>query len=204
MYFLFQKILSFIILIFFLPFLLIIWLLIKIDDGGPLLYKQKRMGKDSKPFVMYKIRSMVVGAEELKRRYLGLNEANGPVFKIRNDPRYTRIGKILARVGVDELPQLINVIKGDMVLVGPRPLPKDEAIMVPKRYKKRFSVLPGITSPWVLKGSHQLTFKQWMDLDLDYINKRSPLYDAKVMLLTTVLMARWTCLQLMKKFKLHT
>ena len=133
---------------------------------------------------MYKFRTMVQGAEKLKKRYVHLNEADGPVFKIWEDPRYTRIGRILAHTGLDELPQLINIIKGEMVFVGPRPLPVPEAKAVPKKYDARFSIFPGITSLWIVKGAHDLSFRQWMELDLEYIKKRSLYLDLKVALLT--------------------
>lgn len=148
------------------------------------IFKQKRMGKDKKIFTLYKIRTMIDNAEVLKEKYLYLNEADGPVFKIRNDPRYTKIGKFLAHTGLDELPQLINIMKGDMAFVGPRPLPIDEAVRIPKKYQERFSVLPGITSLWVIKGAHKLSFKQWMESDLEYVRNKSILLDLKISLLT--------------------
>ena len=185
-----QRLLALIISIITLPFLGLLWLLVRIEDGGPLFFKQERMGKDKKPFIMYKTRTMVVGAEKLKKKYLHLNEAGGPVFKIRNDPRYTKIGKILTRTGLDELPQLVNVVKGEMALVGPRPLPWDEAIKVPKKYQKRFSVLPGITSSWVVKGSHELSFDEWMRLDLRYVKNKSFWQDIGISLLTSALILK--------------
>lgn len=173
-----------ILLIVSLPILSVLYILVKTNDKGPFLFKQKRVGKNKKVFTIYKIRTMVTNAEELKKRYLKLNEVNGPVFKIRNDPRYTKIGKIIAHSGLDELPQLINVIKGNMALVGPRPLPLEEALKIPKKYQARFSVLPGITSPWVVKGSHKMSFDEWMKLDLQYIKQRSLFYDLKIILQT--------------------
>lgn len=133
---------------------------------------------------------MVENAEALKKKYQKLNEADEPVFKIRNDPRYTHVGKFLSHTGLDEIPQLINVIRGEMALVGPRPLPASEALKVPKEYQKRFSVLPGITSPWILKGAHKLSFRQWMELDMDYIKKRSLGFDICVFLSTMLLILR--------------
>ncbi|TEU02363.1 sugar transferase [Candidatus Woesebacteria bacterium] len=193
-----QRLLALIIFIITLPFFGLLWLLVRIEDGGPLFFKQERMGKGKKPFIMYKIRTMVVGAEKLKKKYLHLNEADGPVFKIRNDPRYTKIGKILTRTGLDELPQLVNVVKGEMTLVGPRPLPQEEAIKVPKRYQKRFSVLPGITSSWVVKGSHGLSFDEWMKLDLEYVKKRNVLFDIQTLFLTGWLITKWSVCRLLK------
>jgi lipopolysaccharide/colanic/teichoic acid biosynthesis glycosyltransferase len=116
---------------------------------------------------------------------------DGPVFKIKKDPRLTKVGKILTCTAVDEFPQLINVIKGEMVIVGPRPLPWDEAKRVPKRYQKRISVFPGITSSWIVKGSHNLTFKKWMELDLDYVNNHTVFQDLSIMVVTAMLMSKW-------------
>lgn len=182
-----QRILAMFILIIFLPVLGLIWLAIKLEDGGAFFFKQKRAGKDKKPFVIYKIRTMVPGAEKLKEKYRHLNEASGPVFKIRKDPRHTRVGRFLAHTGLDELPQLINIIKGEMVFVGPRPLPLDEANKIPKKYEKRFKVLPGITSLWVVKGSHKLSYDEWMRLDLEYVKTESVTLDLKVAFLTVCL-----------------
>jgi len=173
-----QRLLALVVLVLALPFFGLLWFLIKLEDGGPLFFKQERMGKNKKPFIMYKIRTMVVGAEKLKKRYLHLNEATG----------------------LDELPQLINVVKGEMALVGPRPLPIDEARKVPQRYEKRFSVLPGITSSWVVKGSHELGFDEWMKLDLGYVKKRSIFSDAQTLFLTAWLISKWSARRLLKCF----
>ena len=129
---------------------------------------------------------MIVGAESLKPKVQSLNEADGPVFKIKNDPRYTRVGYLLSRIAIDELPQLMNVIEGSMAFVGPRPLPLAEAQKVPKLYKVRFSVLPGITSEWIVRGAHALTFKKWMELDCKYVKKRSIAKDISILFQTMV------------------
>ena len=186
-----QRVLALLLFILLLPFFGVLGIILKIQNGGPLIFKQKRMGKDRKPFVIYKIRTMVAGAEKLKKKYLNLNEADGPVFKIKKDPRFTKVGKILARTAIDEFPQLINVVRGEMAIVGPRPLPWEEAKRVPKRYQKRFSVLPGITSSWIVKGSHKLTFKEWMKLDLDFVSNRTVFQDMSIMMVTAWLMTRW-------------
>lgn len=133
---------------------------------------------------------MIDGADKLQVRYQKENEADGPVFKIRNDPRYTKIGKFLSHSALDELPQLINVIKGEMAFVGPRPLPQEEAKQVPKRYGIRFSVLPGMTSSWVVQGSHRLTFTQWMELDCEYVRHNSPYQDSVILIQTASLVLR--------------
>jgi lipopolysaccharide/colanic/teichoic acid biosynthesis glycosyltransferase len=130
---------------------------------------------------------MQTGADKLKNTYKKYNEADGPVFKIHNDPRYTRIGKFLSHTGLDELPQLFNIIKGEMAFVGPRPLPLDEAQKVPEKYTSRFSVLPGITSLWVIKGSHKLSFKEWMELDVAYVSKKNTHLDIEIGFRTAIM-----------------
>lgn len=167
------RLLALILTLLLAPCFLLFYILVKITSKGPFLFIQKRAGKDKKPFFMYKIRTMIDNAEKLKMNYRTLNEADGPVFKIRNDPRYTRVGKWLSHTGLDELPQLINVIRGEMAFVGPRPLPLSEADKIPKKYSIRFSIAPGITSPWVIKGAHKLSFQQWMTLDCEYVKNRS-------------------------------
>lgn len=169
----FERLIAFILLFTLSPAILILFILVKATSRGSFLFTQKRAGKDLHPFLIYKIRTMVDNAEALKKNYLSLNQADGPTFKIFDDPRYTRIGKLLSKTGLDEIPQLINIVKGEMTFIGPRPLPVDEARRIPKRYHVRFSVLPGITSPWVVRGSHNLSFHQWMELDTDYIKHRT-------------------------------
>jgi lipopolysaccharide/colanic/teichoic acid biosynthesis glycosyltransferase len=185
-----EKIVVFGVLLVFLPFLIILYLIVRLDSPGPFLFKQKRAGKNKKPFTMFKIRTMVENAEELKAKYSKLNEANEPVFKIKNDPRHTRVGRLLSRLALDEIPQFLNVIRGEMAIVGPRPLPLDEAARVPKRYEKRFSLLPGMTSPWVVKGLQKLSFEDWMKLDLEYIKKKSLWYDTKILFQTFLLILK--------------
>lgn len=187
----FQRLLALFLIFITLPFWILFYIFIKIDSEGSAIFGQKRLGRNKKIFIMYKFRTMVKNAESLKKKYLKLNEASGPVFKIKNDPRYTRFGKILSQTALDELPQLINVLKGEMALVGPRPLPVDEANKVPAKYQKRFSVLPGLTSTWVLKGQHRLSFKQWMELDLKYIKNRSAMLDIEIFLETILLVLKF-------------
>ena len=179
-----NQIFATLLLFFTFPLWIIFYFLIKLTSSGPFLFRQKRLGKDKKPFVFYKFRTMVENAENLKPKIYHLNEADGPAFKIRNDPRYTKIGRFLAHSGLDEIPQLINVVKGEMAFVGPRPLPVSEANKVPKKYERRFSVLPGITCLWVVKGADHSSFKRWMELDLEYVKKKSFLYDLKIIILT--------------------
>ena len=133
---------------------------------------------------------MVHQAEKKKKIYMHLNEADGPVFKIKNDPRYTKIGKIISRLGLDELPQLINIIKGEMRFIGPRPLPVKEARQILPKYEKRFSVLPGITSLWVVTGGHSLSFKEWMELDIFYVKHKSLILDIVIITRTVVVFFR--------------
>ncbi len=184
------RLIAFLMLIFFLPFFLFFYLLMKITSKGSFIFKQKRLGKNKKEFIMYKIRTMINEAEQKKEDYRYLNEVDGPVFKIRNDPRYTRMGKFLSHTGLDELPQLVNIIKGEMTYVGPRPLPVAEGVEISNQYQGRFSVLPGMTSPWIVSGAHKLSFDQWMKLDLEYVKNQSFLYDTKIFFKTAFLVFR--------------
>ena len=185
-----QRFIALILFLLFLPLLVVFYFFVKLTSNGPFIFKQRRMGKNKRIFTMYKVRTMVQNAERLKRRYIKLNEVDGPVFKIKDDPRFTGFGKILSYTGLDELPQLINIIKGEMAFVGPRPLPVDEAKKVPQKYQKRFNVLPGVTSPWVLKGQHNLDFKKWMELDVEYTDERSKMYDLRISLATIILIIK--------------
>lgn len=195
---LFQKLLAFTLFLCSFPLLLTVYILVKINDGEHFIFKQKRVGKNGEEFVIYKLRTMIADADNIKSKYRQLNEADGPVFKIYDDPRYTRIGQFLAHTGLDELPQLINIIKGEMAFVGPRPLPVDEARRIPKKYRDRFTVLPGITSSWIVEGAHKLTFDKWMTLDLEYIHKKSFIFDIKLSLLTGLLMLKLIAIQIIK------
>lgn len=184
---------AFILLILMTPFLLLIYIAVKITSKGPFIFAQKRLGKDKKPFMIYKIRTMIEGAELLRKKYLVMNEADGPVFKIKNDPRYTKIGRTISQIGLDEVPQLVNIIKGEMSFVGPRPLPVYEAVKVPKKYEKRFMVLPGITSDWVVGGSHNLSFNRWMRLDIKYVEKNNVIIDTVIAAKTVLLIFKLIC-----------
>lgn len=127
---------------------------------------------------------MVKNAEQLKSKYIKLNESDGPIFKIKNDPRFTRVGKLLAHSAIDELPQLINIVKGDMDFVGPRPLLVSDVKNLPQKYDERFKVLPGLTSTWVTNGRYKMKFQEWMKLDVDYVHNKSILLDWSIFLNT--------------------
>jgi lipopolysaccharide/colanic/teichoic acid biosynthesis glycosyltransferase len=162
------------------PFMVVIAILIAISSGLPIVFTQKRIGKNGQPFTMYKFRTMVVNAEQKKKSLYKYNEASGPVFKIRNDPRFTPIGKWLSHTGLDELPQLVNVLKGNMQLIGPRPLPVLEAQQLKPWQKERQITKPGIISPWVLDGYHKKTFDEWMRSDIAYIHRKSFFFDVQI------------------------
>lgn len=166
-------------------------LMIKFASGSPVLFLQKRVGKGGRVFKIIKFRTMVINADKIQGRYLTSNESDGPVFKITNDPRFTKIGKILSRTGLDELPQLVNVLRGEMSLVGPRPLPTGEAGRLTKSQKVRELVKPGITSTWVVEGSHNLTFAEWMRLDREYVENASFKGDVLILFRTVALVVRF-------------
>ncbi len=165
---------SFFIIFLLSPFLLIISLLIKLSSRGPVIFKQERVGLRGRKFYIYKFRTMVYNAEILKESLIDKNEIDGPAFKIKNDPRITRIGKFLRRTGLDELPQLFNVLKGEMSLIGPRP-PLPEEVEKYKRWQlKRLSMKPGITCTWqVIPNRNEVLFEKWMKLDIQYIENWS-------------------------------
>lgn len=162
-----------------------------VGSGLPIYFLQKRIGKKGKIFKIIKFRTMVINASRIQGKYLKLNEADGPAFKIQNDPRFTKFGKILSRTGLDELPQFINVLKGDMSIVGPRPLPINEARKLSKRDKIRELVKPGITSSWVVAGQHGMSFKKWMELDREYVQNASFAGDLIIILKTAALVFRF-------------
>jgi exopolysaccharide biosynthesis polyprenyl glycosylphosphotransferase len=159
-------------------------ILIKLTSRGPVLFKQKRCGLNGRQFVMYKFRSMVDNAEQLRVELESLNEMDGPVFKSSRDPRITGIGKILRRFSIDELPQLFNVLRGDMSLVGPRPPLPGEVARYERWQRRRLSMKPGITCLWQVSGRNEVSFEDWMKLDLDYIDNWSLLLDLKILLKT--------------------
>jgi lipopolysaccharide/colanic/teichoic acid biosynthesis glycosyltransferase len=133
---------------------------------------------------MFKFRTMFVGAAEMKAELQSMNEMEGPVFKIRKDPRITKIGAILRKYSLDELPQFVNILKGDMSLVGPRPLPCEEAAQIQGSQRRRFSVKPGLTCIWQVSARNQISYQEWMDLDLQYIDQWSLRLDLEILLKT--------------------
>jgi exopolysaccharide biosynthesis polyprenyl glycosylphosphotransferase len=168
-----------------LPVFLLTALLIKLTSPGPVFFVQKRLGLNKRHFGIYKFRTMVVDAEKRMKEIEHLNEVTGPVFKIKNDPRITPIGKFLRKTSIDELPQLFNVLRGDMSLVGPRPLPlRDYEGFNEDWQRRRFSVRPGVTCLWQIGGRSSISFEEWMQLDLQYIDKWSLLLDFKILLKT--------------------
>jgi lipopolysaccharide/colanic/teichoic acid biosynthesis glycosyltransferase len=185
-----ERLFAFILYILFLPLLVILYCIVKLTSNGPFIFKQRRAGKNKKPFWIYKIRTMVENAEDQKSKIKNQNEAEWPAFKIHNDPRYTKFGKFLAHTAIDEIPQLWNIVRGEMAFVGPRPLPVEEAKRVPKKYEKRFSVLPGMTSLWIVRGADHQSFKRWMEMDLEYVKNKSSFYDLKILLQTLRLIIR--------------
>ncbi|QWU47776.1 sugar transferase [Bacillus sp. NP247] len=178
-------------LIFLSPVFLIVALLIKLEDPkGPILFKQTRVGKNEQEFGMYKFRSMITDAEEKLKDLLQHNEVSGAMFKMKDDPRVTKIGKFIRKTSIDELPQLLNVLKGEMSLVGPRPpLPREV-----KEYtaydKQRLLVIPGCAGLWQVTERNSVGFKEMVELDLEYINKRSVLYDLKIIFKTIRIMVK--------------
>jgi len=173
---------SVVMLILLVPVFLITALLIKLDSPGPVLFTQERLGLNKRKFRICKFRTMVTDAEKRMRELEGRNEASGPVFKIERDPRITPVGRLLRKASIDELPQLFNVIKGDMSLVGPRPLPlRDCRGFDQDWHRRRFSVRPGITCLWQMRGRSSIPFDKWMELDMQYIDEWSLWLDFKIL-----------------------
>ena len=171
-------------LILLSPILIIVGILIKLESKGPLIFSQKRVGLNGREFKMYKLRSMVCNAEELKEKLAEQNEMSGPMFKIKDDPRITKIGKFIRKTSIDELPQLINVLIGDMSLVGPRPSLPNEVKEFEPWMLKRLEVKPGITCYWQVMGRNAIDFENWMKLDIKYVNERNFWLDIKLIFRT--------------------
>jgi exopolysaccharide biosynthesis polyprenyl glycosylphosphotransferase len=171
-------------LVLIAPVLLLIALAIAIESPGPILFRQVRSGRDGEPFVFLKFRSMVEDAEERRKEIEAFNEADGPIFKIRNDPRVTRVGRFLRRTSLDELPQLWNVLRGEMSLVGPRPPLPSEVTQYEAWHLQRLLVRPGITGLWQVSGRSNLGFTEMVELDLQYIQRWSLWLDLRILLRT--------------------
>jgi lipopolysaccharide/colanic/teichoic acid biosynthesis glycosyltransferase len=171
-------------IIVFTPLMTIASIAIKLDSKGPVLFAQRRCGRGGKVFKMYKFRSMVNNAEDMREELESKNEVSGPVFKIRKDPRVTRVGRIIRKTSIDELPQFINVLKGEMSLVGPRP-PIDKEVESYTLYQKqRMLIKPGLTCIWQVSGRNSIDFERWVELDLKYIRERNFWLDVKLILKT--------------------
>ena len=172
-------------LILFLPISLLISIAIKIEDPKvKILFCQERVGINNKTFKMYKFRSMVSNAEELLKDISELNEMDGPVFKIKEDPRITKVGKFIRKTSLDEIPQFFNILKGDMTLVGPRPPLVCEVDNYGDYEMQRLTVKPGLTCYWQIGGRNSIDFKKWVELDLKYIEERNIFVDIKIIFKT--------------------
>ena len=171
-------------LILLSPLLFVLGVAVKATSGGPVLFRQQRTGLAGKPFTILKLRTMRVGAEEQKAALLSQSEQDGPAFKMAQDPRITSIGGFLRRTSLDELPQLWNILRGDMTLVGPRPLPCEEIDSCRNWQRRRLDVTPGLTCTWQVSGRSMVSFSEWMRLDLDYIQRRSARGDMSLIVRT--------------------
>lgn len=172
-------------LIILSPIFIVVSIAIKLEDPkGSIFFGQERNGKYPKTFKMYKFRSMVHNAEELLEQLKAQNEMNGPAFKMKNDPRITKVGKFIRKTSIDELPQLINILKGDMSFVGPRPPIPREVAEYDEYQLQRLSVKPGLTCYWQVSGRNNIDFEEWIELDLKYIKERNIFIDIKLILMT--------------------
>ncbi|MES2660444.1 MAG: sugar transferase [Verrucomicrobiota bacterium] len=172
------------VLIVLLPVMVVVAILIKVTSPGPVFFSQNRVGMNQRQFRLYKFRSMVADAEERKLELQHLNERDGPAFKIENDPRTTAIGRFIRKMSIDELPQLLNVLSGEMSLVGPRPPLPEEVKRYEWLFRKRLSVKPGITCIWQISGRNSVSFEDWMEMDHEYIENWSLSLDLKILLKT--------------------
>jgi exopolysaccharide biosynthesis polyprenyl glycosylphosphotransferase len=183
---------SFVLLALTSPIILAAALAIKWTSPGTIIFRQERCTLYGRTFTMYKFRTMVDEAEQLRTELEARNEQAGPVFKIREDPRITPVGRFIRRYSIDELPQLINVLKGDMSLVGPRPPIPSEVAKYESWQRRRLSMRSGITCIWQTMGRNEVTFEDWMKLDLEYIDRWSLLLDAQILLRTPAVVLRGT------------
>lgn len=171
-------------LILLSPVIVIVACAVKFTSKGPVFFSQKRVGKNGQIFNMYKFRSMVVNAEEIKEKLAHQNEMSGPMFKMKDDPRVTKVGKFIRKTSLDELPQLWNVLKGDMSLVGPRPSLPKEVKQFEKWMFRRLTVKPGLTCYWQVSGRNNIDFEDWMKLDISYVEDRNLWIDIKLIFKT--------------------
>lgn len=175
-------------LILLSPVIVIVACAVKFTSKGPVFFSQKRVGKNGQIFNMYKFRSMVVNAEEIKEKLAHQNEMSGPMFKMKDDPRVTKVGKFIRKTSLDELPQLWNVLKGDMSLVGPRPSLPKEVKQFEKWMFRRLTVKPGLTCYWQVSGRNNIDFEDWMKLDISYVEDRNLWIDIKLIFKTVLVL----------------
>jgi exopolysaccharide biosynthesis polyprenyl glycosylphosphotransferase len=189
----FDCVLSGFLLVVLAPVFLVVAVLVKCTSPGSVLFRQTRVGLNKRQFQIYKFRTMIANAEQIQDELLPLNEMAGPVFKITNDPRVTPLGRILRKTSIDELPQLFNVLKGEMSLVGPRAMSlRDYQLFDQDWQRRRFSVKPGITCLWQINGRSSIPFEKWMELDMQYIDKWSLWLDFKILAQTVPAVWRGT------------
>ncbi len=183
-----KRLLDLLILLFAIPIVLPVGLLtalaIRLDSPGPIIFRQTRVGKWGRHFTCYKFRSMYIDAEERKEALWGKNQADGPIFKMRNDPRVTKMGRIIRKTSIDELPQLLNILKGDMTFVGPRPPLPSEVSEYAYEQRRRLDVVPGLTGLQQVSGRSDLPFERWVELDLKYIGQQNVRNDILILLKT--------------------
>jgi exopolysaccharide biosynthesis polyprenyl glycosylphosphotransferase len=184
---------SLLLLVLFAPLFFVVAVFVKLTSPGPVFFRQTRVGLNKRQFSIYKFRTMIANAEQLQDQLLSMNEMSGPAFKMQKDPRITPLGRILRRTSIDELPQLMNVLTGDMSLVGPRAMSlRDYKLFDQDWHRRRFSVKPGITCLWQICGRNSIPFEQWMELDLQYIDKWSLWLDLKILAQTVPAVLRGT------------
>ena len=171
-------------IVLFAPVFLVTALAIYIEDGAPVFFIQERNGLHGKIFRMYKFRSMCRDAAKIHQSLLAQNELDGPAFKMKDDPRLTRVGKFIRKTSIDELPQLLNILKGEMSIVGPRPLPTYETAELNEYQRQRMNVKPGLTCYWQCSGRNDIPFGEWMEMDMKYIEDESIFTDARIMVKT--------------------
>ncbi len=172
------------ILLLLLPVIPMVAIMIRLDSQGPVFYRQERVGKNGRPFKFYKFRSMRADSDRLRAELEKSNELTGPVFKMKNDPRVTSVGQFLRRSSLDEIPQIFNVLRGDMSIVGPRPALPGEVAKYEVWHRRRLEVKPGITCLWQVAGRNHVGFDEWMRLDIEYMSRRSVRTDLGIFLKT--------------------